>query len=243
LSGCTGPSGTSPAATTAGGATTTSATNTGANAVANAVQSGDTITISGVKTDQNKDQVSTEFTLVNGTYIVSWQNKDTGGVGDIFTATIDSADGEKSYPISLWDAKGENFMTIVGDDIFTKPGKAKLVIANGGTYTVTITKPTSGDSAPVTITADKGMQMARAVKLNAGPVNINVKHTAWSSDKIGTTSVSLHNAATGKYVSLGGGGWMTGETGDAEGTIDEAGVYVFSVSFSAYTGGEATVSQ
>ncbi len=241
VSGCIG--GGTPSPSTPGGATTTPSNNqgTGANAVVQAVQSGDTITISGTKTDDDDDQLSTVFNLVEGTYIVSWEN--TGSFSDIFTATIDSEDGEKSAPISIWDSEGTYFMTVTEDDIFSKPGPARLKVANGGTYTVTLTKPTSGDSPPVTITADKGMQKARAVALNPGQVTISVKHTGWSSDKIGTTSVGLHNAATGEYVSLGGGGWMTSETDEATGTIDEAGVYVFSVSFSAYAGGEATLTQ
>lgn len=240
LSGCIGGGGGATATPKPGGATATK-TATGANAVVNAVQSGNTITISGTKTDQDKDQLSTAFTLEKGTYIYSWDNKDS--FGDIFTASLDAVDGSYSYPIVLWDAKGTYFVNIEDDGLMIKPGQVKLNVANGGTYTVTITKPTTGDSPPVTIKEDKGVQMAKAVKLNAGEVKINVRHTAWNADKIGTTTVSLHNAATGEYVSLDSGGWVTSESKEITGTVDEAGVYVFAVSYSAYTGGETTLTQ
>jgi hypothetical protein len=242
FSGCIGGN-SNPTPTTAGSSTTPGASKaaTGANAVVNAVQSGNTITISGTKTDQDKDQLSTAFTLEKGTYIYSWDNK--GSLGDIFTATIDAVDGSYSYPIVLWDAKGTSFMSIEDDGLMIKPGQAKLTVANGGTYTVTITKPTSGASLPQTITLAKGEQMAKAVMLNPGEVKISVKHTEYSKDKIGTTTISLHKADTGKYISLDSGGWVTSEANDLTGTVDEAGVYVLGISLSAYTGGEVTISQ
>lgn len=236
LSGCLGGNKTTPTTpgTTTPGATTPS-TSTPSGALVPAVVSGNTITISGVKAESSDNQNSTSFDLEEGAYIVSYENK--GSFGNILTATLETDDGSGMYIVSLWDTKGSDAMVVGG--MMTPAGKYHLNVGNGGTYTVTITKPTSGDAAPVTIKASKGESVAKAVNLNPGEVKISVKHDVGPT---GTTSMSLYDLQGNTVASK----WVSGSssiTDEDIGEITTAGTYIFSVTFSANTGGEATVSQ
>ncbi|CAJ35994.1 hypothetical protein [Methanocella arvoryzae] len=240
LSGCLGGNQTTP--TTPGTATpTTPATSTGGkNPLASVTTSGDTITITGTKTSMSDDQYSETFNLEEGTYIYTWTNK--GGYEDWFTAALESPEGDSYGMVSLMDPSGSSYLVVEAEGYFAKPGPARLNVANGGTYTVTYTKPTTGENVPLTVTGGPGEQVAKAVSLNPGPVTISVKHHGFDSSEQGTTMVGLHKVDTGKSVRLDGP-WIVSETGDATGEIEEAGLYVFSVSFRAHTNGEATISQ
>ena len=73
-------------------------------------------------------------------------------------------------------------------------------------------------------------------------MTINIKHNGYNSEEQGTTMVSLHKVDTGKSITLSGP-WVTGETGQATGTVTDPGLYVLAVSFRAHTTGEATLTQ
>lgn len=236
FSGCLGSSTTKPT-TTPGTATSTpgTSTNTNGNADVTAVVSGDTITINGVKTSQSDDQNSTYFELKDGAYLMSWTN--TGSYGNIFTALLENADGTGMYIVSLMDTTRGSSALVVGG-MMTPAGQYHLNVGNGGTYSVTITKPTSGDAVPRTYTLSKGEGLGTAVQLNPGEVKISVKHSVGPT---GTTSIGLYdlegNTVASKWIS---GGDITGED---SGTITKAGVYILDVTLSANTGGEVTISQ
>jgi hypothetical protein len=241
LSGCTGPTQTPGTGTPTASTPGTTKTPTGANAKASVSQSGDTITITGTKTDDDNDQLSEQFTLSQGTYIYTFNNKG-GGLGDAFIASIESPDGDLYEAVSLGDSSGEGYMAVDPDGYWAKPGPAVMNVGFGGTYTLTITRPTTGVSPPVTLTAQPREMKVKAVNLNAGPVTINIKHNGYNSDQQGTTMVTLRKVDTGKGITLDGP-WITGETGQATGTVTEPGLYVLSVSFRAHTTGEATLTQ
>ena len=214
---------------------------TGANAKASVSQAGDTITITGTKTDQDNDQLSQEFTLSQGTYTYTFSNKGSA-LGDTFIASIDSPTGDLYESVALGDSSGEGYMVVDPEGYWAKPGPAVLNVGYGGTYTMTITRPTTGVSPPVTLNAQPGETVVKAVNLNAGPVTIDIKHIGYNQDQQGTTMVSLHKVDNGKSITLGGA-WVTSETGQATGTVTDPGLYVLAVSFRAHTTGEATLTQ
>ncbi|OPY25629.1 MAG: hypothetical protein A4E28_03062 [Methanocella sp. PtaU1.Bin125] len=241
LSGCTTPAPTSGTGTPTASTPGTTKTPTGANAKASVTQSGDTITITGTKTDDDNDQLSEQFTLTQGTYIYTFSNTGSA-LGNTFIASVDSPDGDLYEAVSLGDSSGMGYIAVDPDGFWAKPGPAVLSVGYGGTYTMTISKPTTGDAPPVTLTGQPRETAVKAVNLNAGPVTINVRHNGYSSDQQGTTMVSLHKVDNAKSVSLDGA-WIMDETGQATGTVAEPGLYVFSVSFRAHTTGEATLTQ
>ncbi|HTX44559.1 MAG TPA: hypothetical protein VMC61_07480 [Methanocella sp.] len=244
LSGCTSTSPSGPGASTGPTkSTSSSGTKTGSNAQATTTVSGETITIAGTKTDQSNDQLSGEFELKEGTYLLEWN--DVGGPLGFFTTSYDSTDGKGGTGIvSLTDEKGSSAAVVGGDNnLMTPPGKYKVKVGNGGTYTITFSKPSTGASPPVTITGARGEQKAKAVALKAGKFTIGVKHTGWSSDKIGTTMIGVWDVKTGKDVIDLGTGWVQKENGEVTGEAPADGVYIFSTSWSAYSGGDATLTQ
>jgi hypothetical protein len=195
-----------------------------------------------VKSDQNNDQLSGEFELKEGTYLLVWN--DVGGPMGFFTTSFDSTDGKGGTGIvSLIDEKGSSAIPVGTNSIMTPAGKYQLKVGNGGTYTVTFSKPTTGDSPPVTITGGKGEQKAKAVTLKAGKFTIDVKHSGWSSTQKGTTMVDMWDVKTGKDVADLGSGWVQNENGEVTGEAPADGVYIFSTSWSAYAGGDATLTQ
>lgn len=245
LSGCTstntGSSSTSPT-THATTSTSPSSSSTSSGAKVPVTVSGNTITITGTKGSGDKDQVSDQFTLETGTYIMSVTNKGGSSLGDTFIATIESPTGDVYTVLSpMGNSKG-GYLPVYADNIMAKPGPAVLKVSMAGTYTVTLTKPTSGEALPLKITGAPGEQVIKAVDLKAGAVTINVKHLGYNSAEQGTTMVNLVKADTGQSVRLDGA-WVTGETRDVTGDISDPGVYVLSVSFRAHTNGEATISQ
>lgn len=66
MSGCIGGGPSSPGVASTSPSSSSSSSSTGANAQAATTVSGDTITITGTKTDQSNDQLSGEFELKNG---------------------------------------------------------------------------------------------------------------------------------------------------------------------------------
>lgn len=234
LSGCLGGNKTTP--TTPGTqvtpTTTPGKTNTPTGALVPAVVSGNTITISGVKTDSSDNQNSTSFDLEEGAYLLTFDN--TGGYSNWFTASLETDDESGLYLVSLFDSKGSDALVVGG--FMTPAGKYHLNVGNGGTYTVTIEKPTSGAAVPLTLTGSKGQSVAKAVTLNPGQVKLNVKHDVGPT---GTTSMGLYDLQGNTVASK----WTSESTYEEVGEITTAGVYIFSVSFSGNTGGQATVSQ
>jgi hypothetical protein len=194
-----------------------------------------------VKTDQSNDQLSGEFELKEGTYLLEWN--DVGGPLGFFTTSIDSTDGKDGTAIvSLTEEKGSSALVVGSNSLMTPAGKYKMNVGNGGTYTVTFSKPSTGSSPPMTITASKGDDIAKPVMLKAGKFTISVKHSGWSQDKVGTTMIGVWDVKTGKDV-VTGSGWISSETQELTGEVTEPGVYIFSTSWSAYAGGEATLTQ
>lgn len=237
ISGCCGIGGTptiTPTSTPGTPTSTHTNTNTGkGNADVPAVVSGNTITINGVKTDQSGEQNSTYFDLEEGAYLVTWTN--TGSFGNIFTTTVETEDGNGMGIISLMDdTKGSSVLVVGG--FMTPAGRYHLNVGNGGTYSVTISKPTSGDAVPKTYTLSKGEGMGKAVQLNAGEVKIGIKY---SVSPTGTTFISLYDVEGNSVLGYGGGNNPTERTA----TITTPGVYLLDVTLSGNTGGEVTVSQ
>jgi hypothetical protein len=195
-----------------------------------------------VKSDQNNDQLSGEFELKEGTYLLEWN--DVGGPLGFFTTSFDSTDGKGGTGIvSLTEEKGSSAIPVGTNSMMTPAGKYKMKVGNGGTYTVTFSKPSTGASPPVTITAAKGENVAKAVLLKAGKFTINVKHSGWSSTQKGTTMIGVWDIKTGKDVVDLGSSWVQNENDEVTGEAPADGVYILSTSWSAYAGGDATLTQ
>lgn len=228
ISGCFGSVG--------GNSTTTTPAPSGNVVTVEAVVLNDTITISGIKTDSASEVISTDFHLGEGAYLVSWENE--GNLGNIFTASLDVSNGDGLYLISLIsDTKGSDVM-VVGD-VMIPAGMYHLDVGNGGTFAVTITKPTSGNSIPLTMNVSNGSSVAQAVQLNTGSVKINVTHDVVPDD---TTIVRLYDLKGKSVLSE----WVQQSDGTSKELtcdIPTAGIYLISATFSLNTGGEVTISQ
>lgn len=202
--------------------------------IVQALVSGDTISISGDKTNSAAEQNSTDFNLTAGTYILSYTNENAPD--NTFSASLESSDGPGFFPLSFWDRKGS--IALIVDGTMTPAGKYHLNVANGGKYAVTITRPGTGAAVPVTIKGAKSEQVARAVSLNPGAVTIKVAHDSGTD---GTTFVSLYDLKGNPVISdLADPAQNTSEK---TGSVSEAGTYVFAVMFPDNTGGSITVSQ
>ena len=202
------------------------------SSVVQAKVSGDTITISGTLKGSGTEQNSTDFYLGEGPYIVSCNN--TGDSGNDLTALLYNEDNTDVHTIADWNTKGS--ITLPIGSLFFTPGKYHLVVSSGDTYTVTIAKPTSGDAAPKTITAEAGETISTAMNLNPGTLKISVKYDIAPTE---STSIAVYDM-TGNFVFSDFPIADSSATVTATGTIPMAGIYVVSVTL-PYSGGNGTV--
>lgn len=203
-------------------------------------QSGDTITIAGTMKAGTWQLVSDAFDLEAGTYIYTYTNEGS----DDFTAAIRSTSKDSGYPLAVMGgASDEGYLPVgSGGNFQVEPGTAVFEVSDAGTFTVTLTKPATADSPPVTVSGQADKVKARAVSLAAGPVTVSVTHTEFKGSEQSSTIVHLLNVETGEDVYLDND-WIKTETGEATGEITEPGLYVLSVDFSYNSGGEATLTQ
>jgi len=226
-----------PSATPQPGSTTTPA---GTSDKVTVTQSGDTITLTGTMKAGTWQLVSDTFTLDAGTYIYTYTNEGS----DDFTAGIRSTSKDSGYPLAVMGgASDEGYLPVgSGGNFQVEPGAAVFEVSDAGTFTVTLTKPATADSPPVTLTGQADKVKARAINLAAGPVTVSVTHTEFKGSEQSSTILHLLNVETGEDVYLDND-WISEETGEATGEITEPGLYVLSVDFSYNSGGEATLTQ
>ena len=78
-----------------------------------------------------------------------------------FIASIDSPTGDLYESVALGASSGEGYMVVDPEGYWAKPGPAVLNVGYGGTYTLTITRPTTGVSPPVTLHASRRRRRSR----------------------------------------------------------------------------------
>ena len=190
------------------------------NTNAKVTLAGDTITITGTKTDPDHDQYSDKFDLKKGAYLMTWENSNQSDYS--FNALLEAKGGIES----LGYAKSKDSSVLVIGDFLTQPGLYKLDVMTGDTYTVTITKPTTGTALPLTIDQVESGEVTKAIQLNPGILKVNVHYKV---AKKGWTSLYLYDVNTGEIIYTDSISVPPGLTRNNTTSIPVGGVYILKI--------------